>query len=381
MIASSLETLPRSAYLSWAEVDVSAVRHNYRLLKRLAGPDVAMFSVVKADAYGHGAVPVARALEEEGTDFLCVARVEEALELRRAGIVRPLLVFAPPLAGQGEHLIGAEAAVAVSDPAHIDYAAAAARAHGKKLRVHVKVDTGMGRMGFPPEHAVAMLRKIAATPELEAEGVMSHFSSADMKPPTNTPRQISVFDSVRRAIADAGLYVRYFHTANSAGILAYPDSRFDAVRPGISLYGQYPSLEMERRVDLRPAMTLKTRVVYVKTAPAGTGLSYGHTHVTERESRIATVPLGYADGYPRHASNRTAMLVRGKRAPQVGNVCMDLILLDVTDIPGVQIGDEVLAFGVSGSNTLLAENVADAAGTIGYELTTRIGKRLPRFYS
>jgi alanine racemase len=225
-----------------------------------------------------------------------------------------------------------------------------------------------------------MAHRIASDPGLVLEGVMCHLPCADMAPTEITLQQIAAFHAVRRDLRAAGLTVRYFHCANSAAILDYPDAHFDAVRPGISLYGQYPSSGIIHRVDLRPAMTLKTRVVYIKDVPAGTGLSYGHAFVTCRASRIATVPIGYADGYPRHASNVAVMMVRGAAARQVGRVCMDLTLLDVTDIGGVQIGDEVLVFGPSENGFLPADAVAAACGTIGYEITTRIGKRLPRFY-
>jgi alanine racemase len=202
-----------------------------------------------------------------------------------------------------------------------------------------------------------------------------------MQPAALTIGQIEVFDSLRRAVLDSGFAVPLFHCANSAAALDFPASHFDAIRPGLSLYGQYPSAEVRQRVPLRQAMTVKTRIAFLKEVPAGTGLSYGHTFVTARPSRIATVPFGYADGYPRHASNRTAMLVRRGRAPVVGRVCMDQTLLDVTDIPGVAVGDEVLVFGISGDDMLPADAVAAAAGTIGYEMTTRIGRRLPRFFT
>jgi alanine racemase len=372
--------LKREAYLSWLEVDLGAIVHNYRILRGLVSQPGQVFPVIKADAYGHGALETARALLSEGIRMFCVARVEEAVELREAGIQTPILVFGPPLAAQAEVALGYDLSISVASREHIAHILAAARANGRKARIHLKLDIGMGRLGCRPGDVLDMLRFVARHPELEVEGIMSHFPSADMKPPTITRKQIEVFAAVRREVLAAGFHIPFFHVANSAATLDYPEAHFDAVRTGISLYGQYPSAEVEQRVPLRPAMSMKTRVIFLKDVPAGVGLSYGHTFVTRRASRIATVPLGYADGYPRHASNRTVMLVRGARVPQVGRVCMDLVLLDVTDVPGVEMGDEVLAFGRSGGDLLPADAVAAAIGTIGYEMTTRVGSRLPRFY-
>ena len=371
----------RDAYLSWVEVDIDSIRHNFRILKALTRQPTHVFAVVKADAYGHGDIPVARAMVREGADRLCVARVEEAVALRRGGIAAPLLVFAPPMESQARLAIGLEAAVTVCHGTHIEAVAAAARALDRQASVHIKVDIGMGRLGVAPQDALEFARAVARQPELRLDGVMSHFPCADTKPRVTTLQEISLFAGIRETLVSGGLSVPCYHCANSAALIDFPESHFDAVRPGISLYGQYPSSEMERRVPLVAAMSLKSTVVLVKDVPAGQGLSYGHAFVTRRPSRIATVPLGYADGYPRHASNLTRMLLRGQLAPLVGRVCMDLVLLDVTDIPGVGIGDGVTAFGTDGTRLLAADAIAAAAGTIGYEMTTRIGKRLPRFYS
>ena len=377
---SNPDLLDRDAYLSWVDVDIDAIRHNFRILKALTRRPTRIFAVVKADAYGHGDIPVARAMVREGADRLCVARVEEAVALRRGGIAAPLLVFAPPLESQARVAVGLDASVAVCHRRHVEAAAAAARALDRQASVHIKVDVGMGRLGVAPQNALEFARAVAATPELRLDGVMSHFPCADMKPAVTTLQAIRLFAGVRETLASGGVRVPCYHCANSAALIDFPESHFDAVRPGISLYGQYPSSQVERRISLVPAMSMKSTVTLVKDVPAGQGLSYGHTFVTRRASRIATIPLGYADGYPRHASNLTRMLVRGQLAPLVGRVCMDLVLLDVTDIPGVDIGDEVTAFGSDGIRILPADAIASAAGTIGYEMTTRIGKRLPRFY-
>jgi alanine racemase len=372
--------LDRIEPLAWVEVDIEAVRHNFRELKKLVKPPTQCFAVVKADAYGHGATKVAVALLQEGATKLCVARAEEAADLRNDGIDAPILVFAPPLEGQAHFLVNSGCECVVCDAVHIENLASAARLSGKKCRVHLKVDVGMGRLGVPAEDALEFARLIMSKPELILTGVMSHFPCADMPARTLTLTQIERFRTVRQTLAGAGIESPIYHIANSAALLDYPEAHFDAVRPGISLYGQLPSLEVNSRPPLKPAMTMKSRIVFLKEVQAGTGLSYGHTYVTTRPSRIATVALGYADGYPRHASNKTRMLVRGKEVPQVGRVCMDLSLIDVTDLPDVKIGDEVVAFGRQGNAFLPAEHVARDIGTIGYELTTRYGKRLPRIF-
>jgi len=380
MIAAD-RPLPREAYLSWVDVNLAAVRHNAQLIKRLLPPGFPVFGVVKADAYGHGAVPVAKVLVEEGYAMLCVARVEEALELRRSGMGARVLVLAPPFRPQADVALAQDCAMVVCAPEHIDAMAAAANAAGRPGYVHLKLDTGMGRLGARPEDAIALARRIAENDLLKLEGVMAHFPTADEPDATLTNQQIESFAAVQRDFASAGIPVQQWHTANTAGILQHPSARFTAVRSGIALYGQYPGPKVSHTHDLRAAMSLRTRIAFLKYVPEGTGLGYGHTYHTKRASRIATIPLGYADGYPRHASNKTTMLVRGQRVPQVGRVSMDHILLDVTDVSDVSLGDVVTAFGVAESEALTAEEVAYSFDSLGYELTTRVGKRLPRYYS
>lgn len=372
--------LARETYLTWVEIDLEAVRQNYRKVRQRIAGQAAYFAVVKADAYGHGAVPVAQTLQECGADMLCVARVEEAVELREAGIGAPIMVFGPPFEPQAKVTLAADASMTFSEKEHVDAIAAAAKQVGKRAKAHLKIDTGMGRLGCRPENALELLRYAEATGGIELEGVFSHLACSDSDR-GQTEKQIATFDDARRAILDAGFSIRYFHLANSGGILDFPHAHYDAVRAGVLSIGLYPGSNMMDRIDVKPAMTLKSRIVLLKRVPAGTGLSYGHAHVTSRETMVATIPMGYADGYPRHASNITSMIVRGKPAKILGRVCMDLILLDVTDIDGVELGDEVIAFGQLDGATLHAEHVAESFGTISYELCTRIGKRVPRFYS
>lgn len=375
---------PREA-VSWIEVNFGAIRHNYRLMRAAVTRGTRFFAVVKADGYGHGAVPVSRVLLDEGADMLCIARVEEAVELRNAGITAPLLILAPPFAAQAEAAVRLDAAIVVCTLEQAQAIDGAAGALGRTGRVHLKTDVGMGRLGCRAEDALSLLRQVRALPGVRVEGIMTHFPSADGKSDPScdqlTRDEIATFDALRREVMAQGLGEGItFHAANSAATLDYPASHFDAVRSGIALYGQQPSFDTLNRPALAPAMAVKTRIVFLKEVPEGTGLSYGHTFRTSRTTRVATIPMGYADGYPRHASNRTRMLVHGQPAPVLGRVCMDHTLIDVTDISAPETGDEVLVFGRDGSAWLPVEEVAAALGSIGYELTTRIGKRLPRVH-
>ena len=371
--------LNQDAWLSWIEIDVEAVRHNFRLFRSLVPATTALFAVVKADAYGHGAIPVAQALTQEGADILCVARVEEALELRAAGIETPILVFAPPFAPQAMAAAGKNISLTIASVEHLAAVSQAVAATGADIPVHIKVDVGMGRLGIAPSDALTLAQVMLGRPGIVLAGVMTHFPCADSGQKEITLKQLESFLEVRRAFHDAGIFPRFFHCANSAAALDFPESHLDAIRPGISLYGLMPSPDVVARPDLRPAMHLRSRITFLKEVSASTPLSYGGTFVTSRPSRIATVPVGYADGYPRQAGNHATGLLHGQRVAQVGRVCMDQILLDVTDVKEVSTGDTVTLFGQDNGDFLTAEELAVAAGTIGYEITTRIGKRLPRY--
>jgi alanine racemase len=380
------------ASLAWCEIDLNAVRENYRTIRDIAGSQITLFAVVKADAYGHGAVEVSRVLQNEGVTMLCVARVEEAVELREAGITTPLLVLAPPFAPQAEAGLNADCSFVVCSKSHLDALTSAATQKGTQARVHLKIDTGMGRLGIPPSSGIEFMRGIQENPSLLLEGVMAHlpFSDAvlDSEMQTSlgsiqfreTERQIKTLADLRSQAEASALTPRYWHTSNTAAILQHPSNAFNAARTGIALYGQYPSYEMRRDLPLRAAMTFKTTISFLKDVPSGVGLSYGHVYQTSRKSRIATVALGYADGYPRHATNLTQMLVREQRVPVVGRVCMDHILLDVTDVPETTEGDIAIAFGTDRDTLLSAEEMASRFGSLGYELTTRIGKRVPKVF-
>lgn len=367
---------------AWAEVDLGAIAHNVKELIRVKDSRAKFMAVVKANGYGHGAVPVARTALAAGAEWLGVAILTEALELRRAGLDGPLLVlgFTPP--EQSDLVVANDVSQAVYT---IDGARAlseaAARA-GRPARVHLKVDTGMGRLGVTPDDAgLAAARIIAGLPGLILEGVFTHFATADATDKGYAREQFARFTAFLARLQAARFDFGLRHAANSAALIELPETHLDLVRAGIAVYGLYPSDEVERRVDLRPAMSLKVRVAHVKEVPAGTGVSYGRTFVTGRPSVVATLPIGYADGYPRSLSSRGVVLVRGRRAPIIGRVCMDQCMADVTGIPGVAAGDEVVLMGRQNGAAVTADDLARLEGTINYEVVCDVTARVPRVYS
>jgi alanine racemase len=358
-----------------AEVDLEAIRHNVRALKP---PDVQLMAVVKADGYGHGDVPVAAAALEAGATWLGVALVEEGLRLREAGIGAPVLVLSELPPGSEKDALATDLTPTVYSEAGLGAVAEAARALGRPVGVHVKVDTGMRRVGLPPSRALAFARG-AIEAGLEVEGAWTHFArSEDVDDPT-TERQLARFEEALGRLAEAGIRPRYRHAANSGATIAHPRSHFDLVRVGIAMYGISPGPAIDGRVDLRPAMSLRSRVSFVKRIPAGEAVSYGHRYRAERETTIATVPVGYADGYVRALSNLGRVLIRGRRRPVAGTVTMDQLLVDCGDDP-VHPGDEVVLFGRQQHEEIRAEEVAAWIGTIGYEVVCAVSARVPREY-
>jgi len=366
--------------VTWAETDLDAIAFNVRAFKRHVGQAVEVIAVVKANAYGHGAVPVARAALEAGATRLGVHRAIEGVELRRAGLAAPILVmgYTPPsgAAMMVQHdltpsLITREFAEAVS--------AEAVRA-GKEVPLHVKVDTGMSRYGLMPGEVVGFARGLTALPGVKLEGLFTHFATADAADQTHVRHQLETFRQVLAALESAGICIPLRHAANSAATMRLPEAHFDAVRPGIAMYGLDPSDEWPPVFEIRPALTLKSRVSRVRELPPGSGISYGRTFVTERPMRVALVPVGYGDGYHRILSNKSSVLIRGQRAPIRGRVCMDQFVVDVSGIPNVQQDDEVVLVGRQGETQIRAEEVARLAGTINYEVTTSLLPRVVRVY-
>ncbi len=374
-----------------AVVDLAAVAHNYRVAVEVGGRPA--IGVVKADAYGHGAVEVARQLASQGCPMLAVALVEEGVELREAGLAAPVLVLGAAYDERYDLLVRHRLVPVVFEAAHLRGLAEAARAAGVRAAAHLKVDTGMGRIGLRPQELPAFLDLARRTPEVALEGVCTHFASADLEDRALTERQLARFDEAAAALLRAGMPLRFRHLANSAGTVEYPAARQDLTRPGIMLYGYLPMLPRSARSAparevagrLRRALTWRTAIVHLKDVSPGTPISYGGRWVAERPSRIATLPVGYADGYPRRLSGRPGfgraeVLVRGRRAPVAGTVCMDMIMADVTEVPGVAPGDEVVLLGAQGEEVVDADELAERSGTISYEILCGLGRRVPRRY-
>ena len=359
-----------------AEIDLQALTHNYaEVTRRIGGRKV--LAVVKAQAYGHGAVPVARHLAGLGAHMFGVALVEEGKDLRDAGITAPILVMGPVFPEQAEVLIRESLTPVVYSLPVAKALSDAAGSAGRTVPVHVKIDTGMGRIGLTPEAAVDFITTISTLPGVVVEGLMTHFADADLRDKKFAAVQLDRFESLIGSLEAKGITIPLRHAANSAAVLEYDRALLTMVRPGLMLYG-YDPLENRGAVDVRPVLSLVTRIAFVKKVPAGVPISYGRTFVTERESLIATIPIGYADGYSRGLSNRGEAIVRDKRVPVAGRVCMDMTMLDVTGVPGVAAGDEAVLIGSRGNERITADDIAAKTGTIAYEVLCGISGRVPR---
>ena len=367
---------------AWAEIDLDAIAHNTREIKKLTGNKVEMMGVVKADAYGHGVLEVVRTLLDNGVTQLAVSMLDEAIQIRKMGIDVPILVLNYTDPARADEIIHNRVTQTVFSTDLAQALSAAAVRLGKDVRIHVKVDTGMTRVGFIPGYnAVRNIMEISRLPGIILEGIFTHFASADESDKSYTLMQFERFMNLCTELTRAGIHIPVKHVCNSAGILQYPEMHLDIVRPGIILYGLYPSREVAGKIDLRPAMTLKANVIFVKDVDKDTYVSYGRTFRTDRKSRIATIPIGYADGYTRLMSNKGRMLVNGEYAPVIGRICMDQCMLDVTDLKhDVHVGDEVVIFGRQNGSCISVDEIADQVGTINYELVCIIGKRIPRVY-
>lgn len=366
----------------WAEVDLGAVAHNVKEIRRITASPAKVMAIVKANAYGHGAPQVSQVALDNGAERLGVAILDEALQLRMEGFSVPILVmgYTPPEEadtvvrhGITQTVYTWEQALALSK---------AAQKLDREAFVHLKIDTGMGRIGFlPTEEAVQVMVKIASLPGVNVEGAFTHFATADIRDKSFAQRQLQLFHNVLNDLAARGVTIPIKHAANSAGIIDMPESHLDMVRPGISIYGIYPSQEVQKdRISLKPAMALKAKVSFVKEVAEGTTVSYGCTWRAAQKTRIASLPLGYADGYTRLLSNKGHALIHGTKVPVVGRVCMDQCMLDVGQVPQTKIGDEVVLFGRQGQQVLPVEEVAEQIGTIPYEVVCMVSYRVPRRY-
>ena len=366
--------------VTWAEIDLDAVAHNARELKRQAGERAELIAVVKANAYGHGAVAVARAALEAAASRLAVVRTLEGVQLRRAGIEAPILLMGYTLPAEAETIVRWRLTPTVNTWEQAQALSAAAMARGLRLPVHIKADTGMGRFGLLPEEVVDFAQALVQLPGLQLEGFYTHFSVADVADKSYTRHQFSIYRQLLARLEEASISIPLRHVCNSAATLDLPEMTLDGVRCGIALYGLRPSEEVEPAIPLRPVMSLKSRVARVRTLPAGSSISYGRTYTTTRPTRVALVPVGYGDGYHRLLSNRGAVLIRGQRVPIVGRVCMDQFVVDVSEVPETQQDDEVVLIGRQGEAEITAEEVARWAETINYEVTTSILPRVTRVY-
>lgn len=362
-----------------AVISLDALDHNYQeVVRRAEGRRI--LAVVKAQAYGHGAVEVSRRLLSLGADMLGVALVEEGRELRDAGIDAPVLVMGATFPEQAEAIVSLKLTPAIYNLANAEALSRAARRQGTVISVHVKIDTGMGRIGIVPEDAPGFIEALGKLGNISVHGLMTHFADADLRDKRFAATQIERFETLIRTLGAMGIDIPERHAANSAAVLDYSRAYFTMVRPGLMLYGCSPLEEGAAASDLMPALSLVTRIAFIKKVRAGTPISYGRTFTTKRESIIATLPIGYADGYNRGLSNKAEVLVRGVRAPLAGRVCMDMCMIDVTDVPGVNEGDVVVLIGSQGNDRITAEEIAVKTGTIAYEVLCGISSRVPRIY-
>lgn len=367
------------AHPCWLEIDLDAVAANVRSIKRLVGERTAIAAVVKAEAYGLGAPLIARSALEGGAEWLAVARIEEAVQLRQGGLEAPILHLASLPPEQAEAVVRWRITPTVADVQTIK-ALAAVVPPGQRLPVHLKVDTGLTRFGVQPSELSAVIELLEQCRNLLLEGVYTHFAAADEADLSFSRQQLARFHDVLRFLKGREYRPRLRHACNSAGTLALPEARLDLVRVGITLSGHYPSVETPRPVALRPAVTFKARLARVYTVPAGTTIGYNRTFTADRALRVGLVPAGYADGVPRAHSNRAEVLVRGRRAPVVGRVSMDQCVIDLSGIPEAQVGDEVVLFGSQADSCLPLEEYAAWSETIVHEALCRIGPRVPRYY-
>ena len=368
----------------WAEVDLDAIWENMVHMKENIAENTKILAVIKTDGYGHGGVPIAKMLEQ--LDFMfgyAAATYEEAHVLREAGVKKPILILGYTFPYCYEELIREEIRPAVYRRDTVEELVAAAVKVGQKAKVHIKVDTGMGRIGITPdEEGLEFVRFLMGHPELEVEGIFTHFAKSDEEDKTSAYHQLALFQNfIDRIQTELGLTIPVKHCSNSAAILEMPQANMDMVRAGITTYGLYPSEEVSKDiVPLRAAMSLYSHIVYCKTIHAGQSVSYGGLFTAQKDTRVATIPVGYGDGYPRSLSGKGYVLIRGKKAPILGRVCMDQFMVDISEIPGVMEGDKVTLLGMDGTERITAEELGELSGRFNYEFVCDLGKRIPRVY-
>ena len=360
----------------WTEIDLDAIVSNIKAIRGLVGEKVRIMGVVKANAYGHDALEVAPLLLENGASCLAVARLDEGVELRKANIKAPIFILGLTLKEEVPTLLSYDLTPAVCDMERVEFLSQLAIKENKVAKVHIKVDTGLGRIGVLPENALDFVQRVQDMKNIQIEGIFTHFAVADEKDKSYTEEQFAKFTTLLNALAKKGVRIPLKHTANSAAILGLPHVYLDMVRPGRSIYGLYPSPEVKQVVKLKPALKLKTRIVYLKKLPAGRSIGYGRTHTTTSDTSVATLPVGYADGYLRLLSNNSEVLIRESKSPVIGLIAMDQTMIDVTHIPDVAIGEEVTLWG----NQVIEETARRVRTVVDEVLCMADKKRIPKLF-
>ena len=383
---------------TFAEIHLGSFRQNLKSIKSLLNHHIKTMAIIKADAYGHGAIQCARAATKEQVDYIGVGIIQEGIELRESGINTPILILGGIYPNEVESLIKYNLSTSLSSSAIATSISEQAVHANKIVSVHIKIDTGMSRLGIQPHEFTELLDHVSKFKNIKLEGIFTHLSSADEEDPKITHNQLSLFSNILKKLRKSSSSKVFgindqtlFHIANTGGLIRFPESRFNLVRPGISLYGSFPSplisskfdsLIKEKRIKkLQPVMNWKTKIIQIQSLRKGVSVSYGGHYVTKNNANlIATIPVGYADGLNRHLSNNMELLVQGKRVKQVGTICMDMCLIDITNLPDVNTGDEVVIIGSQGKEQIKVEDLATRAGTIPYEILCGVGKRVPRVY-
>ncbi len=364
-----------------AEISLSALRNNLNCIRNYLSSEVKIMAVVKADAYGHGAIPCSQVLVDAGADILGVSIVSEGIELRNNGFQVPIHILMGVFPDEVDDLIQFNLTTSIWSSNMAKKISERATHFGKNVGVHIKVDSGMGRLGVLPENLLPLIQNIKKLPNLTINSIFTHFSSADEECSEYSLNQIKKFNSSLELLNNSGISLPTIHCANSAALIKYSQSHQDQVRPGLLLYGIKPILKCPNSFDaIKPVMELKTQIIQIKSFDKGTPLSYSRTHITQKPSRIATIPVGYGDGLFRSLSNNMEVIISGKKVPQVGNICMDMCLIDITDLPNANEGDPVVIFGRQGEEFISVEELANKVGTIPYEILCAVGKRIPRVY-
>lgn len=364
---------------TWAEVNLNAIQHNFHQIKRLAGPHTEILCVVKGDAYGHGMVKVSALLDKLGTNLFGVSDIEEGMVLRKNGLTKPILLFESTLSSHARQIVDDNLTPTICTLELANSLNRYARARGRRIDIHIDVDTGMGRLGVWHEEAFQFIQKVNRLTNLSIKGVYTHFPVADTDPKFTKSQMGHLYELISH-LDRIGVVVPYIHAANSMGLVNYKTQLLNLVRPGLMLYGLYPSPRLKTKLKLKPALSVRSKIVFLKKVISGQGISYGHTFIAPKDMKVATLAIGYRDGYLRCLSNRAFVLIEGKRCPIVGRVTMDQIMVDVSKLKSIKIGTTAVILGTQNGNSISADELAEYANTISYEIVCNLGNHLPRVY-